>query len=61
VENWKNITNSQNSVRKNKFGRTFSCSICHIKELHNGSIVLIVFGLKLDVTTVLRGYRVVQI
>jgi hypothetical protein len=43
VENWKNITNSQNSVRKLFFGGTFSFSNCHIKGLDNGSLVLIVF------------------
>jgi hypothetical protein len=43
VDNWKNITNSQNSVRKRRFGGTFSFSTCHIKWLDNGSLVLNVF------------------
>jgi hypothetical protein len=30
VDNWKNITNSQNSVRKKSFAGTFSFSNCHI-------------------------------
>jgi hypothetical protein len=37
VDNWKNITNSQNSVRKKVF------SNCHIIGLDTGSLVLIVF------------------
>jgi hypothetical protein len=47
VDNWKNITNSQNSVIKKSFGGTFSSSNCHICiiELDNGSLVLIVFGI----------------
>jgi hypothetical protein len=32
VDNWKNMTNSQNSVRKKSFGGTFSFSNCHIIE-----------------------------
>jgi hypothetical protein len=44
VDNWKNITNSQNSVRKKSFGGTFSLSNCHIIGLDTGSLVLIVFG-----------------
>jgi hypothetical protein len=43
VDNWKNITHSQNSVRKKSFGGTFSFSNCHIIGLDNGSLVLIVF------------------
>jgi hypothetical protein len=31
VDNWKNITNSQNSVRKKSFGGTF----CFFKLSHN--------------------------
>jgi hypothetical protein len=42
VDNWKNITNSQNSVRKKSFG--VKLSNCHIIGLDNGSLVLIVFG-----------------
>jgi hypothetical protein len=30
VDTWKNITNSQNSVRKKSIGGTFSFSNCHI-------------------------------
>jgi hypothetical protein len=30
VDNWKNITKSQNSVRKKSFGGTFCFSNCHI-------------------------------
>jgi hypothetical protein len=41
--NWKNITNSQNSVRKISFGGTFSFSNCFIIGLDTGSLVLIVF------------------
>jgi hypothetical protein len=41
--NWKNITNSQNSVRKKSFGGTFSFSNCHIIELDTGSLVFLVF------------------
>jgi hypothetical protein len=44
VDNWKNITNSQNSVRKKSFGGTFSFSNWHIIGLDTGSLVLIVFG-----------------
>jgi hypothetical protein len=36
--------NSQNSVRKKRFGGTFSLSNCDIIELDTGSLVLIVFG-----------------
>jgi hypothetical protein len=43
VDNWKNITNSQNSVRKKSFGGTFSFSNCQIIGLDTGSLVLIVF------------------
>jgi hypothetical protein len=48
VDNWKNITNSQNSVRKKKFGGTFTVSNCHIIGLDTGSLVLIVFGISHD-------------
>jgi hypothetical protein len=44
VDNWKKLTNSQNSVKKKSFGGTFSSSNCHIIGLDNGSLVLIVFG-----------------
>jgi hypothetical protein len=44
--NWKNITNSQNSVRKH--GGTFSFSNCHIIGLDTGSLVLIVFVMNAD-------------
>jgi hypothetical protein len=44
VDNWKNITNSQHSVRKKSFGGTFTFSNCHIIGLDNGSLVLIVFA-----------------
>jgi hypothetical protein len=44
VDNCKNITNSQNSVRKKSFGGIFSFSNCHIIGLDTGSLVLIVFG-----------------
>jgi hypothetical protein len=30
VDNWNNITNSQNRVRKKSFGGTFCFSNCHI-------------------------------
>jgi hypothetical protein len=41
VDNWKNITNSQNSVRTKSFGGTFSFSNCRIIGLDTGSLVLI--------------------
>jgi hypothetical protein len=44
MDNWKNITNSQNSARKKSFGGTVSFSNCHIIGLDDGSLVLIVFG-----------------
>jgi hypothetical protein len=44
MDNWKDKTNSQNSVRKKSFGGTFSFLNCHIIGLDNGSLVLIVFG-----------------
>jgi hypothetical protein len=43
MENWKNITKSQNSVRKKSFGGTFIFSNCHIIRLDTGSLLLIVF------------------
>jgi hypothetical protein len=43
VDNLKNITNSQNSVRKKSFEGTFSFSNCHIIGSDTGSLVLIVF------------------
>jgi hypothetical protein len=47
VDDWKNITNSQNRVREKSFGGTFSFSYCHIIiGLDNGSLVLIVFGFR---------------
>jgi hypothetical protein len=52
VDNWKNITNSQKSVRKNGFGGTFTFSNCHIIELYTGSLVLIVFGLHITVVLI---------
>jgi hypothetical protein len=42
VDNWKNITNSQNSVRKKSFGGTFCFSNCHIIELDTGGLVFLV-------------------
>jgi hypothetical protein len=39
VDNWKNITNSQNSVRKK-----FCFSNCHIIWLDTGSLVFLVSG-----------------
>jgi hypothetical protein len=38
MDNWKNITNSQNSVRKFFFGGIFTFSNCHIIGLDTGSI-----------------------
>jgi hypothetical protein len=46
VDNWNNIPNSQNSVRKKSFGGTLPFSNCHIIGLDNGSLVLIVYGKK---------------
>jgi hypothetical protein len=44
VDNWKNITNSQNSVRKKRFGGTFCFSNCHIIRLDTGGLVFLVSG-----------------
>jgi hypothetical protein len=55
VDNWKKITDSQNSVRKKSFGGTFSCSNCHLIGLYNGSLVLIVFG-----TNIIESYEVTR-
>jgi hypothetical protein len=41
---WKNITNSQNSVRKKNFGGTFGFSNCHIIRLDTGGRVFLVSG-----------------
>jgi hypothetical protein len=43
VDNWKNITNSQNNVRNKSFVGTFSFSNCHIIGLDTDSLMLIVF------------------
>jgi hypothetical protein len=40
VDNWKNITNSQNRVRKKSFGGTFCFSNCHIIRLDTGGSAL---------------------
>jgi hypothetical protein len=48
VDNWKNITNSKNSVRKKSFGGTFTFSNCHIIGSDTGSLVFIVFDSGLD-------------
>jgi hypothetical protein len=42
VDNWKNTTKSQNSVRKKCFGGTFSFSNCHIIRLDTGGLVFLV-------------------
>jgi hypothetical protein len=39
VDNWKNITNSQNRVRKKSFGGTFCFSNCHIIGLDTGGLI----------------------
>jgi hypothetical protein len=39
---WKNITNSQNSVRKKSFGGTFTFSNCHIIGLDTVGLVFLV-------------------
>jgi hypothetical protein len=44
VDNWKNITNSQNRVRKKSFGGTFCFSNCHIIGLDTGGLVFLVSG-----------------
>jgi hypothetical protein len=44
MNNWKNIINSQNSVRKKGFGGKFTFSNCHIIGLDTGSLVQIVYG-----------------
>jgi hypothetical protein len=41
---WKNITNSQNSVRKKSFGGTFTFSSCHIIGLDTVGLVFLVSG-----------------
>jgi hypothetical protein len=43
VDNWKNITNTQNSIRKKCFGGTLTFSNCHIIWSDTGKVVLIVF------------------
>jgi hypothetical protein len=45
VDNWKNITNSHNRVRKKSFGGTFCFSNCHIIRLDTGGLVFLVSGL----------------
>jgi hypothetical protein len=55
VDDWKNITNCQNSVRKKSFGGTFSFSNCHIIGLDNGSLVLIVFGIGIHGSPCMHG------
>jgi ABC-type transporter Mla MlaB component len=42
VDNWNNITNSQNRVRKKSFGGTFCLSNCHIIRLDTGGLVFLV-------------------
>jgi hypothetical protein len=42
VNNWNNITNSQNRVRKKSFGGTFCFSNCHIIRLDTGGLVFLV-------------------
>jgi hypothetical protein len=42
VDNWNNITNSQNRVRKKSFGETFCFSNCHIIRLDTGGLVFLV-------------------
>jgi hypothetical protein len=44
VDNWNNITNSQNRVRKKSFGGTFCFSNCHIIRLDTGGLVFLVSG-----------------
>jgi hypothetical protein len=44
VDNWKNITNSHNRVRKKSFGGTFGFSNCHIIRLDTGGLVFLVSG-----------------
>jgi hypothetical protein len=45
VDNWNNITNSQNRVRKKSFGGTFCFSNCHIIRLDTGGLVFLVSAL----------------
>jgi ABC-type transporter Mla MlaB component len=42
VDNWNNITNSQNRVRKKCFGGAFCFSNCHIIRLDTGGLVFLV-------------------
>jgi hypothetical protein len=44
VDNWNNITNSQNRVRKKSFGGTFCFSNCHIIRLDTVGLVFLVSG-----------------
>jgi hypothetical protein len=44
VDDWKNITNSQNSARKKSFGGTFTFSNCHLIGLDTGGLVFLVSG-----------------
>jgi hypothetical protein len=48
VDNWKNITKSQNRVRKKCFGGTFCFTNCHIIGLDTGGLVFLVSGLDLE-------------
>jgi hypothetical protein len=48
VDNWKNITNSQNSVRKKSFGGTFCFSNCHIIRLDTGGLGFLSLPLALN-------------
>jgi hypothetical protein len=47
VDNWNNITNSQNRVRKKSFGGTFCFLNCHIIRLDTGGLVFLVSGANL--------------
>jgi hypothetical protein len=48
VDNWKNITNSQNRVRKKSFGGTFCLSNCHKIGLDTEGKVFLVSGCAMD-------------
>jgi hypothetical protein len=57
VDNWNNITNSQNRVRKKSFGGTFCFSNCHIIRLDTGGLVFLVSALDLPYLTLNKILR----
>jgi hypothetical protein len=51
VDNWNNLTNSQNRVRKKSFGGTFCFSNCHIIRLDTGGLVFLVSAINQSSTS----------